>query len=222
MDQVAKYWNNKFKDKGYVWGKEPSGSAVSALAIARQRGLSNQRVLDLACGYGRDSFYFAANGLLVTGMDISLEAIEMAQSSGAEIEFMVGDMLNLPFSDRSFGMLFSNFSIHLFDGRVRQQIIEECYRVLSGGGIAVFSVASVDDPDFGQGEQIGENCFMNSRGVVKYYYSRAAIDREFGMFHEVAIEDIEEHHEHDGPHCHKSFLIAAVKPDDQAGVRPNV
>jgi hypothetical protein len=80
--------------------------------------------------------------------------------------------------------------------------------------VAIFSVASVDDPDFGQGEEREKNCFVNSRGVVKYYYSLEVVFEEFKIFNRIEIENIEEYHTHDTPHIHKSYLIFAYKDDD--------
>src|SRR5262249_61919566 len=55
----------------YIWGKAPSGFARE---IA-DRLTPSARVLDLGCGEGRDSVYFASRGFEVTGLDVSADAV---------------------------------------------------------------------------------------------------------------------------------------------------
>ena len=51
----------------YIWGKAPSRFARELTAFVPPGG----RILDLGCGEGRDSVYFAFCGYEVTGLDIS-------------------------------------------------------------------------------------------------------------------------------------------------------
>lgn len=211
MNTVQKYWDEKFKDKGQIWGDEPSEAAIITESFLSNRGFNEGRILDIACGYGRDSKHFNDKGFDVTGIDISVEGISMAKSQYSNVEFMVGDILHLPFPNESFNVIFGNFILHLFIKEQRSSIIKEALRVIKPGGIAAFSVASSKDPDYGQGESREPNCFVNARGVTKYYYSENDILYEFKDFEIISIHDIEEYHEHDGIHIHKSYLLFARK-----------
>lgn len=61
------------------------------------------KILDLACGYGRHSVEFAKRGYHVTGIDYSQvlldKAIKDAKNAGLIIPFMHGTMKNLPFKN---------------------------------------------------------------------------------------------------------------------------
>jgi SAM-dependent methyltransferase len=173
--------------------------------------LSGGTILDLGCGYGRDTRFFRRSGLSALGLDLSSEAIATARQSDAQADFLVGDACDLPFHDEEFHIVFSHAFIHLFDERERACIIKEAHRVLKPGGIGVFSAASVEDPDYGHGLEVGEHRFENSRGVIKSYYSTESVHHEFRTYESVTVDTFEETHRHDKPHTHKSLLIWAAK-----------
>lgn len=212
MAEIKEYWDKKFSEKSKIWGDKPSETAVKLVKFFPESDFQDKYILDLACGYGRDAFYFAQKKFCVKGIDISDVAINIAKETpAANVEFIVGDIFHLPYVTESIDIVFGNFILHLFSYHSRREILDECYRVLNPGGFAVFSVASVEDADFGVGQEVEENCFINSRGVTKYYYSKEAVHREFSRFHVVEIDDIEEYHNHDTPHTHKSYLIIVRK-----------
>jgi len=69
----------------YIWGKAPS-------EFARQiadRLTPSARVLDLGCGEGRDSVYFASRGFEVTGLDVSADALAKARRLADERQLQV-------------------------------------------------------------------------------------------------------------------------------------
>lgn len=63
----------------------------------------HERILDLACGYGRHSLEFAKRGYEVTGIDITKEYIENArkesQKAGLKTEFICSDIRDVKFNN---------------------------------------------------------------------------------------------------------------------------
>jgi tellurite methyltransferase len=59
----------------FIWGTVPSRLARDLAALVP----SGARVLDLGCGEGRDSVYFASRGYEVTGLDVSAAGLEKAE-----------------------------------------------------------------------------------------------------------------------------------------------
>lgn len=82
---------------------EITGCSVEAL-----RG---KRLLDLGCGYGGRTVFYAASGAEAFGIDPHEPAIESARAfaadSGVEADFKVGRGEDLPFEDSSFDLVLS-------------------------------------------------------------------------------------------------------------------
>ena len=101
-----------------------------------------KRVLDVGCGAGTDLARFARGGALVTGVDISTAAIELARKNfeqqGLQADLRVADGEQLPFDANTFDLVFAHGVIQYTPST--QQIVDECRRVLKPGGEAIFQV----------------------------------------------------------------------------------
>jgi demethylmenaquinone methyltransferase / 2-methoxy-6-polyprenyl-1,4-benzoquinol methylase len=108
------------------------------------------RVLDLATGTGDLAFAAAARGARVVGLDITQRMIELARRKsepaspnlaggegerGRALQFVVGDMLALPFPAASFDIVTTGYGLRNVPDL--PQAIEEIRRVLAPGGRAV-------------------------------------------------------------------------------------
>jgi ubiquinone/menaquinone biosynthesis C-methylase UbiE len=101
--------------------------------LARRHELGGARVLDLGCGPGRAAEALADRyGAVVTGLDASPEMLAAAREVAPSVTFVQGFAEDLPFADRSFDLVVSNFVVHLLD---RTAAFAEIYRVLRTGGI---------------------------------------------------------------------------------------
>jgi ubiquinone/menaquinone biosynthesis C-methylase UbiE len=102
-------------------------------------GNSNQIALDIGCGSGHGSSTLAQKFKEVHGVDISHEAIDYAKTYWQQpnINFKVGDSLNIPFPDNTFDVVvaFEVFE-HLTDWR---KFLSEIKRVLKPDGIVYIS-----------------------------------------------------------------------------------
>src|SRR3954447_22007665 len=75
------------------------------------------RALDLATGTGDIAFRLASSGWNVIGLDVTRRMIELAREKAAAAggrrapRFLVGDMLALPFPDRSFDVVTAGYGL---------------------------------------------------------------------------------------------------------------
>lgn len=99
---------------------------------------SGQRVLDLACGYGRISNRLALRGAEVTGLDSSRDLISVASFEatrlGVNVDYVVGDMRQLRWDQYFDGVVvwFTSFGI-LGDAEDRE-VLGAIFRALRPGG----------------------------------------------------------------------------------------
>lgn len=84
-------WNDRYRQKGSVWGAEPNQFVVAYLS-----DLEPCRVLDLGTGQGRNAIWLARQGHQVTAVDISdvavAQATEIAADAGVEVDFIAADL----------------------------------------------------------------------------------------------------------------------------------
>lgn len=101
--------------------------------------VSGKSILDLGCGAGETSVYFALNGAQVDALDISPEMVavaeRLAQKHGVSLKLHTGVAENLPFKDGAFDLVFGNGVLHHVD---LIPALKEIRRVLKPGGKAAF------------------------------------------------------------------------------------
>ena len=92
------------------------------------------KVIDLCCGTGDLSNIVKkqAPTALVTGIDFSDRMISIAKTRVQEVEFLQGDVTNLPYSDESFDFAIMGFGLRNILNA--EKAIEEVYRILKSGG----------------------------------------------------------------------------------------
>jgi len=106
--------------------------------LAAPRLESGGLALDLATGTGDIAFRLASSGWNVVGLDVTRRMIELARSKAAGKpdrsvpDFLVGDMLALPFPARIFDVVTAGYGLrNVPDLRAA---IDEMHRVLKVGG----------------------------------------------------------------------------------------
>ena len=100
-----------------------------------------QKVLDAACGTGVVALTAARLNAHVTGLDLTPALLERARENarlaGKEIDWREGDVEALPFEDRAFDVVISQWG-HMFAPRP-DVAVKEMLRVLKPGGTIAFS-----------------------------------------------------------------------------------
>jgi len=110
--------------------------------FARRHHLAGVDLLDVGCGPGRAAAALAERyGAVVTGVDASAEMLAAARELAPSITFIQGFAEDLPFADRSFDFVVSNFVVHLLE---RPAAFLEVRRVLRPGGVYWIKT---EDPD---------------------------------------------------------------------------
>ncbi len=97
-------YDERYSRPGLYWGSKPTQLAREVVRIARRLPRSLRTVVDLGCGEGRDSIYFARQGYRVLGVDISGVGVRKAELRasrlGVKARFLVRDIRTYRLSRR--------------------------------------------------------------------------------------------------------------------------
>jgi SAM-dependent methyltransferase len=98
------HWDERYAGRELVWTSEPNRFLVQEVD-----GLAPGRVLDLACGEGRNAVWLAERGWQVTGVDFSKVGLEKARqlenARGVHIEWILADLLDYRPGPRAFALV---------------------------------------------------------------------------------------------------------------------
>lgn len=140
-------WRNRIETSYLHWTQ---GQPINQIQLAFRRHWltfqklldgreGNRRCLEVGCGRGSLSAYFADAGWDCTLLDISPSAIKRAQEAfheeGLSAQFDIGDCLNLPYLDNSFDLVFSIGLLEHF--QEIDKVIGEQVRILAPGGLFI-------------------------------------------------------------------------------------
>lgn len=101
------------------------------------------KILDVGCGNGRLYQLFKDKKVIYIGIDNSEKLIEIAKKEWErnKAEFLVADILNLPFENESFNIVASIAVLHHLPGHeLRFKALKEISRVLKPGGILFLTI----------------------------------------------------------------------------------
>ncbi len=96
-------------DRWYATGAGRAHDRVQKADVRRllPRASSGERLLDVGCGTGHWSAFFAEMGYRVTGVDVAPEMVEAARTAAPECSFREADAHDLPFDEASFDVVAS-------------------------------------------------------------------------------------------------------------------
>lgn len=197
LDRQHDHWEDSFARMPRMFGDAPSEAAQKAAELFKKEGKTS--LLELGCGQGRDTLFFAEAGFQVRALDYSSRGIgdirDRAARAGlsASIESMQHDIRRpLPFEDNSFDACFSHMlycmaltitELEFLTGEIR--------RVLKPGGLNIYTVRHTGDAHYGDGIHRGEDMYeMN--GYIVHFLSREKVERLSAGFDVADISEFEE------------------------------
>jgi ubiquinone/menaquinone biosynthesis C-methylase UbiE len=155
IDAIQRYWNDRIHDLEMT--DEPVGTLGFFDDLDEYRfdklrylpelvdfgGFKGETLLEVGCGIGTDLVRFARGRALVTGVDLSKTAIDLAAKNFelhglTPVELRVANAEALPYPDASFDHVYGHGVIQYTADPAK--LVRECHRVLKPGGTAIFMV----------------------------------------------------------------------------------
>lgn len=183
---MSKYYDDRYRENELYWGKQPS--TIARIFLQKFPPEEGQRLIEIGCGEGRDSIFFARNGYQVFGFDTSPEGLKKASARAAElglkINFFQADLNQYRF-EQAFDAVVASGALHYIPQGLRKEIIANYKQFTNPGGIHAFTIPVykpflAQDPNADESEQI-----WLSGEILTYYY-----DWKIEYFSEEILDDI--------------------------------
>ncbi len=133
MDHHA--WDERYAVDELVWTAEPN-----RFLVAETAGLVPGRVLDLACGEGRNAIWLAEQGWRATGVDFSRVGLDKARSlataRGTSVEWVLADVTAYEPEPGAFDLVIVMY-LHLPEASRRAVFRRASGAVAAGGTVLV-------------------------------------------------------------------------------------
>jgi SAM-dependent methyltransferase len=155
-----KYWDDFYSlEKNLINLYKKSNFAEFVFQFLKQKKIEfkKHRLLDVACGNGRDSFYFAQQGLIVTGIDLS------ANINSDSIDFYQSNLFEFDFSN--FESIYLRFVIHSLTENEFDILIEKLKKECKNGSLIFIETRS--SKQFNNEDSL-ETFFSSSEGTNHY------------------------------------------------------
>lgn len=180
QERQRTFWHRKYADDPAFFGAEASEFARWCLPRLRAEPATRE-IVELGCGYGRDTHFFGAHGFRIRGVDFAGVPRSEAARSDAPCEFVESDCLTFlrrqsrASSDAVYSNMFFNMD---FTEAEHRALFDAVRRILRPGGLHLYSARSTSDPWYGRGRRVGPDTFDPApHGITMHYFSKDYIDR---------------------------------------------
>lgn len=128
---MKQFWNERYTEDTFTYGKAPNEFLKENIHL-----LPKGNILFVAEGEGRNAVFAAKNGFKVCAFDYSesgqQKALLLAKENGVTIDYLVADVLELPYEKESFDALVFIFA-H-FPTEIRKEAHLKLLELLKPGG----------------------------------------------------------------------------------------
>jgi SAM-dependent methyltransferase len=193
---MSNIWDKIYSDDSAFFGEDPSDFAQKCYSYFKKYGA--KRILELGCGHGRDTIFFASNGFDVHAIDASKVAIENINQKLRQKNISL-DLRHfkarqtLPYDSSYFDAVYSHMFYNMrFTDEELGFLFKESHRVLKNNGLLYFSVRSDKDVLYNKGKKI-DNDIYEINGFQIRFFTKRQIQSFLENYFE--IKNIEESYE---------------------------
>src|SRR6478609_6163159 len=174
-------WNKVYKSDSTFFGEHPSNFAL--LCFNHMKNNNVKKVLDLGAGHGRDTIFFASNGIEVEALDYPVIAVKIlakiAEGKRLPIKSQIIDVKEnpLPFPDGYFDTVYSHMLLNMrFSTEEIHFIFSEIRRVLKPKGLNFFSVRNHNDKSYGKGVEVDKGIYDVNGFQIRFFTEKEIQD----------------------------------------------
>jgi len=179
-----KRWNERFRGKGFAFGKEPNPFLKKHI-----RFLPKGKALDIAAGEGRNAVFLAQQGFDVDALDISEQGLKKGQKlageKGVKINTLPVDLDQYQIQKERYDLI-ANFYF------LRRSLIPKMKKGLKKGGRVIFETYLLEQRNLGTGGPKQARYFLKPNELLRLFkdfrvlFYREGIVKESGRRKAVA------------------------------------
>ena len=137
--------------------------------------VKKNNLIELGCGNGRDTIFFAKQGLHVTAID-QCENTTKQLNTVDNINSYHADFTRLIESKNNFDVVYSRFTLHSITDEDEERTLGWIHNNLNKDGLLCIEARTLKDPIYGLGQDMGNNVwfynehhrrFIDAEGFVK-------------------------------------------------------
>jgi len=156
-----------------------------------------KKILDLGCGTGRNTLFFAQEGFLVYALDASKTGILITKKKAEKlgllnINYKVADIKHTSYPDNYFDAIICILVLSHGLLKDNQEAVDEIYRILKPRGMLVTEFMSIKDASYGRGNEIEANTFLGGMKddphMSHHYFSKTEIKQVLSKFSQFRIK----------------------------------
>ena len=177
---MSDVWDRVYQSDNTFFGDEQSNFATFCFNHMKSNNV--KKVLEIGAGHGRDTMFFASNGLEVEALDYSSKGIEIINKKAHKNNLSVKPQLfdvkkPLPFKDACFDAVYSHMLLNMrFSQTELYSIFSEITRVLKPNGLNYFSVRNHNDQFYGAGVKVEEGIYDINGFEVRFFSEKETLD----------------------------------------------
>ncbi|GEM_PF-2148499 len=142
---------NHEEGENFQWESQEPTSLATEL-VDHDVVKEGTHVLDLGCGFGRNSNWLASKGAIVDAVNINEEELNEARKRASElnvkVNYVKADAGVLPFSDSSFDVILDAGCTHMCEKETQERFVLEARRILKTGGYLQYFGFSKEHPGY--------------------------------------------------------------------------
>ncbi len=194
------YWNELYSKENY-FGTGQTILANSAKELIDKHSI--QKILELGCGQGRDSIFFAKYGYDVTATDISENAINFVETiknkhNLKNLNLFIHDIeKSFGFLDKKFDLVYSNLALQFFDLSQLNDIFSSIHKIMNKNSFFLFSTKKSGDKYFNFGNKISDYAF-EYKGITRFFFESNKIKDILKNHFDIIFFEDDEHVNFDG------------------------
>lgn len=152
------YWENYY-EKVLGTNKISSPSPFAKYLIENDYIKPNNSIIELGCGNGRDSMFFAKQNCNVTAVDQCNNTTSFLNSI-QNIHSFPYDFTRLNKLENKVNVVYSRFTLHSIDDKAEERTIKWAFDNIEKDGLFCIEARTINDPIFGLGEDKGDNVWF--------------------------------------------------------------